>query len=187
MMNQIDEQLVIEKIKNGDKEELGVIYKTYQSEFVSWLMGRFRCTDEEAREIYQVAILTFYNNIIGGKLIKLNSSIKTYLFAIGKYKMMEQQKAAQKFIHNLNTSTAEEEYVEEKEPYERSLQQVEACLSEMGEPAKTLLELYYYHGYSMEKIAGMLNYKNADTAKNLKYKSIVKLRKMFKKAIETKF
>ncbi len=182
-MKQTDEQLVIEKIRNGDKKELAVIYKTYQGEFVSWLSNRFKCPEEEAREIYQVTILTFYDNIVGGKLGKLNCSIKTYLFAIGKYKMMEQYKANQKFIHNQEASLSENNYDEENHTYERSLQHVEKCLSKMDEPARTLLELYYYHGYSMEKIAGMLNYKNAKTAKNLKYKSLVKLRKMFREAL----
>jgi DNA-directed RNA polymerase specialized sigma24 family protein len=56
---------------------------------------------------------------------------------------------------------------------------VESCLGQVGEPAKTILELYYYHGMSMEEIAQKLNYKNADTAKNLKYKSLIKLKKIF--------
>ncbi len=181
-MKQTNEQLVIEKIRNGDKKELELIYKTYRGEFISWLCGRFKCPEEEAREIYQVTILTFYNNIMGGKLTKLNSSIKTYLFAIGKYKMLEQYKATQKYSHNMDLAIADEDY-EEEDTYERSLQEVEKCLDKLGEPAKTLLELYYYHGYSMEKIAEILHYKNAKTAKNLKYKSLLKLKKIFKEAL----
>ncbi len=181
-MKQNEEQLMIDRIRKGDKKELEVIYKTYQGEFVSWLCARFKCQEEEAREIYQVTILTFYNNIMGGKLIKLNSSIKTYLFAIGKNKMLEQYKAVQKYTRNVELSFPDEDY-EENDSYERSLQQVEKCLEKLGEPARTLLELYYYHGYSMEKIAGILHYKNAETAKNLKYKSLVKLKKMFREAL----
>ncbi len=182
-MEHTNEQAVIEKIRNGDKKELEVIYKTYQGEFVAWLCNRFKCPEEEAREIYQVTILTFYNNIIGGKLKKLHSGIKTYLFAIGKYKMMEQYKAARKYAYDVELPLPDED-LEEKHAYEESLQQVERCLERLGEPAKTLLELYYYHGFSMEEIAGKLHYKNAGTAKNLKYKSLLKLRKMFREALK---
>jgi len=48
----------------------------------------------------------------------------------------------------------------------------------LGEPGRTILELYYYHGKNMEEIAELLQYKNSATAKNLKYKSLLRLKKI---------
>jgi hypothetical protein len=38
---------------------------------------------------------------------------------------------------------------------------------------------YYYHSMSMEEIADRMNYKNRFTSKNLKYKCINRLRRIY--------
>jgi RNA polymerase sigma-70 factor (ECF subfamily) len=179
--------VVIEKIKNGDKAQLEAIYKAHKVEFVNWITTQYHCSESDAKDIYQFAIITFYDNIRNEKLSQLNSSVKTYLFAIGKHKVLEQKKAAIKFRY----------LPEEQEPampdigkwddelYEESLQLVEKCLVKLGEPCKSLLELYYFHGLSMEEIADKMNYKNRFTSKNLKYKCINRLRRLYLEEIKT--
>jgi len=56
---------------------------------------------------------------------------------------------------------------------------VERCLHLLGDPCKSLLELYYYKRLSMAEITEAMEYKNVDTTKNLKYKCIKRLRKLF--------
>jgi predicted metallo-beta-lactamase superfamily hydrolase len=56
-------KLVIEKIRNGDKTELEVIYKSHKFEFISWLTNKFNCSEDEARDVYQFAVMTLYDNI----------------------------------------------------------------------------------------------------------------------------
>jgi len=174
-------KLVIEKIRNGDKAQLEVIYKSHKFEFISWLTNKFNCSEDEARDVYQFAIMTLYDNIRNEKLIELNSSVKTYLFAIGKHKILEQKKASIKFIPKLDDQIPDVPDVGkwENEMYEESLQLVENCLELLGEPCRSILELYYYHSMSMEEIAERMNYKNRFTSKNLKYKCINRLRRIY--------
>lgn len=174
-------KLVIEKIKSGDKRQLEIIYKSHKFEFISWLTNKFNCTEEEAKDVYQYAIMTFYENIKSERLSELNSSVKTYLFAIGKHKILEQKKASVRFMPKLNEQVVDVPEVGkwENEMYEESLQLVERCLEIIGEPCKSLLELYYYHNMSMEEIADRMNYKNRFTSKNLKYKCINRLRRTY--------
>ena len=87
-------KLVIEKIKNGDKAQLEIIYKSHKFEFISWLTNKFHCSEEEAKDVYQFAVMTLYDNIRNERLSELSSSIKTYLFAIGKHKILEEKKAS---------------------------------------------------------------------------------------------
>ena len=174
-------KLVIEKIRNGDKAELETIYKAHKIEFITWLTSKYDCSEDEAKDVYQFAVITFYDNIQSEKLSDLSSSVKTYLFAIGKHKILEQKKAAVKFTHKLDEQLIETPDVGkwDDEMYEDSLQLVEKCLEKLGEPCKSLLELYYYHGMSMDEIASRMNYKNRYTSKNLKYKCVNRLRRIF--------
>jgi len=185
----MSETLVLEKIKNGDKSQLDAIYNNYKPEFISWITRQYRCETEDAEEYYQYAIVTFYDNIISNKLTKLECSIKTYLFAIGRNKFLEKTKSNLRVLPNINNNQqimnlTETEEVDH-ELKERQLQTVENCLEKLGEPCRTLLELYYFNKMSMEDIAAHLNYKNSDTSKNLKYKCLNRLRKLFREEFNT--
>ncbi|MDN5201741.1 sigma-70 family RNA polymerase sigma factor [Fulvivirgaceae bacterium BMA10] len=181
----MSENSVIESIKSGDEAELGKIYQKYRMEFISWVVKNYSCTIDEAKDVYQLAIVIFYENIISGRLVEMTSSIKSYLFAIGKNKMLEQKKLANKYTYNLdgtmNMIHEEEDSKEMAEKEEKTFKMVENCLNLLGDPCKKLLELYYYQRKSMPEITEILGYKNADTAKNQKYKCMKRLKKIFEK------
>ena len=178
----MSENDVIARIKTGDERELGTIYEKYRQEFISWIIRTYSCNIEEAKEVYQLAIMIFYENIINGRLTTMTSSIKSYLFAIGKNKMLEQKKFATRFTHNMDGTMDlmnEDQPTEDVEKQETTLKLVEHCMHLLGEPCRGLLEMYYYHKKSMTDIAKSLGYKNTDTAKNQKYKCMKRLKKIF--------
>ena len=170
---------IIDRLLAGGRPVLAELYQTYRSEFLNWVMI-YRCTSEEAKDAYQSAVLTFYENVMSRKLTELSSSVKTYLFAIGKNKVMEMKRASGRFseLNGLEDSLPEE-VTEENLPSPQLLKRVTLCLDKLGEPCATILKDFYYHCRNMEEIAKALNYKNTDTAKNQKYKCLLRLRKLF--------
>ena len=182
----MDSKVVLENIKNGDRAQLAIIYREYRSEFIAWITSHFQCSRDEARDVYQVSIIALYENIVNEKLQTLSSSIKTYLFAIGKNKFLEYRKADNRFdfISEGNGYEVEDVKSWEKEEKENRIVLAERCLEKLGDPCKSLLELYYFHGMTMEEIATRLNYKNPNTSKNLKYKCLMRLRNLFEKEME---
>jgi RNA polymerase sigma factor (sigma-70 family) len=172
------DQSIITEIKNGRQEKLTQIYRAHRDEFISWAGRNFQCGEEIAKDIFQMSMVIFYENIISGKLASLHSSVKTYLFAIGKNKIMEHQ------LSNKRQQTIQEHFIREplledySEEKEETIRRVEGALVELGEPCKSLLELYYYRSYSIEQIAFTLNYKSNDSAKTQKYKCLTRLKKL---------
>ncbi len=158
------------------------IYKDFREEFIQWMYKTYSCPKDDAVEIYQVAIVIVYENIIAGKLKELKSSIKTYLFGVGKNKYLERRRERSRFIHDwdFNLGEDEQDKKELSEEREREVNKVMHCLNELGEKCKGILQMYYYQNLTMEEIAAALDYKNADTVKNLKYKCMNRLRNMFK-------
>ena len=170
-------------IKNDLYDSIEDFYERYRGEFVRWMYKTYKCSEEEAIEIYQVAILIVYENILSGKLKELKSSIKTYLFAIGKNKYMEHSRYKSKFIYEWDFSLEEtvSERTSEKEiNKEQDINQVMSSFEEIGTKCKEILQHFYYLNKTMEEIAAALHYKNADTVKNLKYKCLNRLRKLYK-------
>ncbi len=176
----MNEALIIEQIKNGNKKELAEVYKAHRTEFVSWATRHYQCNPDEARDIYQASIIAFYDNIVKEKLQHLNGSVKTYLFAIGKNKILELRRADKKFEGD---QAGEEFDVEdvldtEQEGKEFHLKVIQQCLEKLGDPCKTMLELYYHHQTGLEELAEKLHYKNGDTVKNLKSRCLIRLREL---------
>lgn len=171
----------LDKIRKGDKTQIDMIYNSYQAEFMSWILKLYHCSADDAREVYHYAVITFYENVVNAKLKVLNCSIKTYLFAIGRNKYLEMLKAQKKFEQHCNEGALIDLPDIQKTDVllrEQQFECIESGLEKLGEPGRTLLELYYYHGKSMEEIAELLHYKNSATAKNLKYKCLNRLKKI---------
>ena len=49
------------------------------------------------------------------------------------------------------------------------------AMTGLGDPCRSILQLFYYKRMSMEDITALMGYKNAATTKNLKYKCLKRL------------
>jgi RNA polymerase sigma factor (sigma-70 family) len=178
---------IIKEIRSGGQSELGLIYEEYRAEFLHWVTREFHCSQEDSKDIYQLTILIFYENVKSGKLEHLVSSIKTYLFGIGKNLARENMRKAKR-----NTPINQEKWLKEyliDEPDavvdENHFSIAKKALANLGQPCQQLVELFYYERKSMEEISVRLNYKNADTAKNQKCKCMARLRVLFEKELSS--
>jgi len=135
-------------------------------------MSRYSAAPDEARDIYQQVIIILYENVVSGRLTNLTSSLKTYLFSIGKNKFLEEKRKGHSF------PLVELPDNEKKMDWDERLGQLEQCLSQLGEPCRSLLIQFYYHKSSMEQLSLKFGYKNVQSAKNQKYKCLERLRKM---------
>lgn len=169
---------IITRLKNGEESILKEIYIDNRLPFINWINEKYGCELEDAKEIFQLSVVTLYDNVVNGKLETLTSSVKTYLFSIGKNKWMEWQRKQAK-INYREDQLLFNHIVEEKdlEAKESLFLQVEQVMKKMGDPCKTLLELVYYNRLTMQKICQKLQYKNENTAKNAKYKCLQRLKK----------
>jgi RNA polymerase sigma-70 factor (ECF subfamily) len=171
---------LIALVKCDDPRGLAQIYKDCRQEFVHWLMRQQKLSNDDAREIYQASILILYDNIMADKLDGLRSSIKTYLFGIGKnlvwqrYRALErQQKVSAEFYLKIHLAD-EAESIE----LEKNLDLISAGYRQLGEPCSQLLRYYYFERQTMDHICAIMGYKNTETAKNQKYKCMERLRKL---------
>ena len=105
--------------------------------------------------------------------------MQTYLCAIAKNKWKEWQRSKQKY-QSIETAFIAEviEPMEEDGSNEELILLMSHCLKQLGGRCQEMLESYYYAKLSMTEISVNMGYKNAATAKNLKYKFLQRLRRM---------
>ena len=177
---------IIQKIRSGGRTELGLIYEEYREEFLQWLVKEFKCSLDDGKDIYQVTILIFHDNIKQGKLEHLVSSVKTYLFGIGKNIVKENFRKGKRFVPVSKEKWLKETLIDEPSSKieETVFERARNALGKLGQPCQRLIELFYYEKKSIPEITLEMNYKNPETAKNQKCKCMARLRKLFEQESE---
>lgn len=180
---------LIERIKSKQSDKaLKEVYQKYRNEFLHWAVRNHSCTMEEAKDIFQQGVVILYENVKLGKVTQITTQVKTYLFSICKNKLLEMHRKKSKTQANYNDQIFinEEFYFSSvTDDFEEKISIVEECLQEMGDPCKGILEQYYYHKRSMVEISELLDYKNSDTVKNLKYKCLQRLKQYCKSKLSS--
>ncbi|MGF1637221.1 MAG: sigma-70 family RNA polymerase sigma factor [Cyclobacteriaceae bacterium] len=175
------ESALFEGIQNGERKAIDYLYNAYRGEFISWAIKEHSISKETAIEIYQDCVVIFYEKITLGNLSSMRSTIKTYLFGIGKNLVLKHFKKDKMIVETKEEIFDAEDtlYLNRfNEEYELKLQHVEESLKKLGEPCSSILQHYYYNNKSISAITELLQYNNDDTTKNMKYKCLQRLKKM---------
>lgn len=174
-------QILFEQLKNGNTSVLETIYKEYRNPFLSF-GSKYSIDQEELLDIYQDSIIALFDNISNGKVESLDSSLKTYLFSIGKYMIFKKLKRIEK-IDELSIDVARlKNYTvlidDENEFSSNELNLFKNCFNKLGNQCQELLQLFYYRGYTLEEIQEKLSYDNYNVVKSQKSRCLRHLKEL---------
>jgi len=164
---------ILAKISKGDESALDFLYKKYYRMMTKIVITNSG-TEQEAKDIYQDALIVFWQKVIGGNLV-LTSKISTYLYSICLNLWRKELDRKSRLTNKQHDSAFEEDH--SKDERKRIISE---CLNELGETCRKILTYYYFDGMSMLDIADKLGFANTDTAKTKKYKCKKRLDKLVK-------
>ena len=179
----MEEKDIISKIRNNQEEVIIDLYDKYKEEFIRWSGHKYHIDRADALDIFQDAMISFYESIKKGKLNQINHTVKTYLFAVAKNLIFNRLKFEKRFDQKAdpseklaisNTAVAS---IEMTQRHQFMIDQLQG----LGEPCYSILKLFFYDSFSMEAIAKNLNYKNADVVKSQKLRCINELKNRVRK------
>ncbi|MFZ9942384.1 MAG: RNA polymerase sigma factor [Bacteroidia bacterium] len=187
LLSTVNDATSIQRIKDGDEKAFHELYRLHRDSFLDWVSFSYSISKEDSKDIYQEAFLILWRNIHEGRLTELSSSIKTYIYSVGKHLAINFIKkhgrtVTSEPIELINLSYHPFEMSEDRE-HNRKL--IEENLSKLAEKDRKILELYYMDGKDMKTIAKEMGYKNADVAKKKKYEVFKKLATMVKSGLKT--
>ena len=159
---------VLARIHRGDEAALDFLYKKYYR-MMTKLVITNSGTEEEAKDIFQDALIVFWRKVTSGNLV-LTSKISTYIYSIclNLWRKELDRKSRQSNEHKDDV-----EYIDIDR--EERIRIVRKCINELGEICRRILMYYYFDGLSMSDIAEKIGYSTTDTAKTKKYKCKKKL------------
>lgn len=171
---------VVEDLKSDDRLKLKALYNQYRAEFLGF-GKRYNLDQEALADVYQEAFLALRKQAIKGRLYSVNSSMKTYLFGIGKYMIFDVLKEKNRNVKlEPNLHLAGGEIGEIELGHSPSLTQEQLLLrkyfKELGEKCKQVLTLFYYRGLSIAEIVKLTGYENSNVVKAHKSRCLKTLR-----------
>jgi RNA polymerase sigma factor (sigma-70 family) len=176
---------LLESIRKGHPKTLEKLYDENRKPFIGWATQFYQCDNDDAVEVFQKAFTIFYFNVRDHKLVELSSSIKTYLFSIGKNLFREKFRDK----HNKTVDIEDQNYsaaLNEKfdsnilDEYQKDHQRqlVKKLLDEIGDPCKTLLNLIFIHNYSVEAVVEEMNYSDERVVRKRKSLCLKRMREI---------
>ena len=153
-------------------------YKTYylefKPEFFNFARG-YTSDVEIIADSYHDAFIILHDNIVQQKLTQLSSSLKTYVFSIGKYSLLAKLRKHGKEVLDGDMQNIEiaNEVIDEPDP---RIRLVADHLDKLGGSCKRLVILFYYRKLSIAEIVRELKYKNENSVKAHKSRCMKQLR-----------
>lgn len=161
-------------IVSDNETAIAKLYDTYRSAFIYFIVKCAPAIEPVAPDIYQESFLVLYRNMKNGKLTKLNASVKTYLFTIGRNMALNYIRDNKyETCHNFPEPIFENDFPDDNE---NDYETMYKALSEIGEPCNSILRMYYMEDKSMKEIAEIMNYSTPQVAKNKKHSCMEKVK-----------
>lgn len=165
---------ILDRVSRGDEVALDLLYKKHYRMMTRIVLNN-NGTEDEAKDIFQDALLVFWQKAVSGKLI-LTSKISTYLYSICLNLWRKELDRKGRLSREEVEKTTYQDH-ERKE----SIKIINECINQLGDTCRRILTYHYFDGLSMSDIAEKLNFANTDTAKTKKYKCKKKLDMMVKR------
>ena len=180
---------LFDDLRNGNYGRIDELYRDHRDAFVAYAGRQLNCPEEDAADCFQDAVIVFYKNVRSGRLSELTSSIRTYLFAVGKrlvYRRNQQRRRELPTDHEDGHKTAGDD----PEALDLSLlnryeddhrrQQLAAAIGRLGEACRKILTLKYYHNYPHESIQTALGYSSPGAVRIKAMRCLDKLKLLIK-------
>jgi RNA polymerase sigma factor (sigma-70 family) len=171
---------VILGILNNSESVLKRMYVTYFPMILQLIINN-NGTADDAKDIYQEAVIILYNKIKAGDF-ELSSKLKTFIYSICRRLWLKRLSHMSRFggdISDFQDYTPVDDEVDKHSEMDLQFDKMASALQLLGEPCKTIIEDFYIHNLSMQDICERFGYTNADNAKTQKYKCLQRLKKLF--------
>ncbi|MEP1035623.1 sigma-70 family RNA polymerase sigma factor [Ekhidna sp.] len=181
------EKEIIADIRRGNSASMESLYLQYRSEFVNWSVGKFGITEDDALDHYQDTMTIFFEKAMNGKVTEIGSSLKTYIFGIGKNRIRQQFDAKSRDEKHEEGLAEHYQFLANDEDaskaYELARNQTRELFDSLGETCRKILRLFYFEKKSMGEIANAMQYKSEAVTRTTKKRCLEKLRSQVKKPL----
>ncbi|MEM1216930.1 MAG: sigma-70 family RNA polymerase sigma factor [Bacteroidota bacterium] len=174
------DETVLKTLATGKTAAWRQVYDDWRSPFRLYFLKYTKQSPEQVNELFQDAMVVLHRKIVNGGLqAPLQSTLKTYLFGIGKMLYRKQRSASVNWEDDIPEVAIPSE-AENRIVMQEQAAWVRQLLDRIGDKCRDILEKIYLQGYSMEAAAEDLGMSGAGAARKRKFDCLKKMRQMIK-------
>lgn len=173
---------IIKRVKNGDKKAFNTMYLAFRDGFISFFTSKYALDKASCCDLYQQTMLQVYENIMMGKLDEIQSTLKTYVFGVGK-NISSNESRYKKVRINHKDSVRDyiiQTQVEYSEVDKELIKRVMKKIKEMKEVCQKILLGYYVENKKTIELQYELDFSSEQGVRTQKSRCLSYLRKMIK-------
>ncbi|MGB3591024.1 MAG: sigma-70 family RNA polymerase sigma factor [Nonlabens sp.] len=160
------EQLLVDRMHRDDVTALDEVYRTYRDGFINYAL-RYELDYSDIEDVYQDCIIAVYQSFVIKKIVLKSSSLKTYIYGIGKnmiYTRFSKKVHTVDFVNDIMYN----DYPAPQEELTLEQQLLAKHFNTISSSCQEILKLFYYRGLSVKEIVNATNYKDENTVKSHK-------------------
>lgn len=173
-------QRLIDDVNSGNSEVLTQVYLKYRHDFIGFIRKGHTFGKEQIEDAFIDAILILRLNILNNRVSVQNSSVKTYLFAIGRNLLMEEYRRESRLILLDNEIVEESGNDSEIEGINfQEIKRMREAFEQLSPGCQKMLTHLYFHGWSYQDIQEEYNHKSVEGLRVQRVKCIKQLKRIF--------
>ncbi len=170
----MNEKEIFDRICSGDEGALDLVYTKYYRMMTKLVISNSG-TEQEAKDIYQEAVVVFWQKAISGNLV-MTSKMSTYIYSICFNLWRKELERKKRLTHEAKDSSEFQDHDRQER-----IKIIGQCVNDLDDTCRKVLTYFYFDGMSMTEIAERLGFANTNTAKTKKYKCKQKLDALVKR------
>lgn len=174
--------LLIDRLKNGDIESLGLLVKECKEVCISHLLNKTNCDLDTAEDIFTEAVVDFGEKVVAGN-VKDIKNLKGYMVGtcynmwLNNYRKEQKQNAQESDIERYFYDYMEPDEVSTMEEMRELLHELSGkALQMLSKSCQSVIRYFYIEERSMTDIAKLMGLASTEVARATKYKCFKKLR-----------
>lgn len=176
LVKRLNDTQLTEAIRRGDRDALVQLYKDNYVSVRNYVLKNNGSSDD-AEDILQDAAIAIWEKIRKGEL-ELRAKLSTLVFAIAKNLWLKRLNRLGRQV-SMDGSPTEDMSDTADDFHRLDRKKVVEIMNTLGDKCRELLGLFYFEGYDMTRIAEIMQYNNADTAKAKKHQCFKHLQEQF--------
>lgn len=177
-LEELSQEEWLDAVRTGDESLMEELYLAQREEFLEWVQKGFELQKGQALEMYQQALVVFYEAIVNGHILSLQHHPETYVFDIARGLILRELKKTHGDLPVQDLPILALQLPPDYPLEDEVRKKATAFMEKLSEPGASILEMTYFRNLSVEQIARKLKYKSQEIIesqkqlclKTLKYK-----------------
>lgn len=175
-MKKHTDQLVT-ALQSGDTAALESLYADHREAFFRWAGRRLYANRQDMEDAWQDAVVALYVQVQAGRLAELSSGVRTWLFAVGYRRLLNNNRKLKRLVWRDHIDDALAASADSFDigdmPNAQHLRQLEAAMLALSAQCRTMLVQRYFWEWDVAKIQkawafGTLNATSASISRCLR-------------------